>query len=414
VLTPSTLFPGTRYVNGTPSAIYRLLGGGASAQFSIAAKDADGNVIAGGGAPTFSAVATGGFTASASGNTVTLTAPAVNAKQVGTLSVNAVSPACADPAAKCALSVQIGFEQILAVSDPGGGAGGAVYVWPIGAAAASATITTGINGPIAVAFASDGTLFVANNSNSTVTAYAPPYTGAPVTMSAGINGPTALIVDAQNEIIIANGGSGNAAIYPPPYTTASPTMLSLANGPSALALDATQHLWIVMTGGFLARFAPPFAQNTLDRLIHTTALNNAHGVALDSTGRVYVANTGSNGVLRFDPPYNNQAPDATIASTAGQPMTQPVTVIAGLGDVLLAGSQDGLDTYTSAGAPIALIAGPLYKPHGLTIDQDGMVWAATGSGDGAYGVPPPYDGSVTVPITSPPSFVDPNAIAVYP
>jgi sugar lactone lactonase YvrE len=413
VVTPTSLYVGSKIVSGQAVTVYRLLGAGSAGQFTITAKDADGNVIVGGGAPTFSANATGGFTASTSGNTVTVFAPATNTKQSGTLTFNAVSSACTDPTAKCTTSVQVAFDQILAVVDPGAGA---VYVWPIGATTPVATITTGINAPTSVAFASDGTLFVGNNGNSTVTAYAPPYTGAPQTISTGVTNPYALAVDAQNDLIVLNAGTGQTTIYPPPYTTAAPVTLSTAVGTGALALDANQNLWILSSANFLFRFPKPYASFTLDRTIKGgtgAPLNGAQGLAIDSTGRLYVANTSSNTVLRYDPPYNNQLPDATIPTTAGQAMTQPASVFVGVGDTVLAGSQDGLDTYTSTGAPIALIAGPLYKPHGMAMDQDGTVWAATTSGNGVYGVPPPYDGSNKLPL-APPYFINPSAIAVYP
>jgi sugar lactone lactonase YvrE len=411
VLTPATLFVGTKVVNGLPTAVYRLLGGGASGQVSVTAKDADGNLLVGAGAPAFTAAATGGFTASVNGSTVTLTAPAVNAKQSGALTINAVSSACGDPAATCSLGVPVAFDQILAVVDPGAGS---VSIWPIGATAPIATITTGINAPSAVAFAPNGTLFVANQGNSTVTAYAPPYTNAPVTISTGVKHPVSLAVDAQNEVVVANSAGANVTIYPPPYTTAAPVTLGAGAGPSAVLVSAvSQRLWVLSTSGVLYRYPPPYTAGGFDRNIGTTAtFNGPHGLAIDSTFRLYVANSGDNDVLRFDSPYN-QTPSATIASTAGAPMTLPVAVIVGAGDALLAGSQDGLDTYTSAGAPIALIAGPLYKPTGMTIDQDGMVWAATGSGNGVYGVPPPYDGSNTLALKTN-FFINPNAVAVYP
>ncbi|MDB5026382.1 MAG: hypothetical protein JWO66_71, partial [Candidatus Eremiobacteraeota bacterium] len=398
--------------NGNQTTIYRLIGGGATAQFSVTPKDADDNVIAGAGAPSWTAGATGGFAASVSGNIVTLTAPAAFTKQTGTLTVDAISPVCTATMAKCTISVPIGFDQLIAVADT---AAGNVTVWPIGASAPSAVITNGINGPLSVAFASDGTLFVANVNSSTVTGYAPPYTGAPVTISANLASPVAIAIDANDDVIAANGGGANVTIYPPPYTTASPVTLATGPGPAAFAIDATQHLWLVSTSGALYRYASPYATGNFDRAIGTapTGFNHPSGLALDSTGRLYVANTGNNNVLRFDPPYSGQAPSATIASTAAQPMSQPANVIVGLNDVVLAGSQDGLDVFNAAGTGLGLVAGKFYKPRGEAVDQDGTVWVATGSGNGPMGLPPPYDGANALQLSSN-YFLNPSSVAVYP
>ena len=369
-------------------------------------------MIAGAGAPGWNANATGGFTAATNGNVVTLVAPAAFSKTIGALTVHATSSACADPSAVCTLSVPIGFDQSIAVADTGGGD---VTVWAIGASAPTATITTGISGPFAVAFASDGTLWVANNNNSTVTGYAPPYTGAPITISTGVKNPGALAIDANNDVIVANAGGGNVTIYPPPYTTAAPVTLATGVGPAALTIDATQHLWIVATGGALYRYPAPYAAGGFDVGIGTapTTFNQPQGVAVDSTGRVYVANAGNNDVLRFDPPYASQAPSATILSTVAQPMTQPAHVIVGSGDALVAGSQDGMDAYGSAGAALGLSGGKFFKPRGLAIDQDGTVWDASGSGNGAMGLPPPYDGTNALQLTVG-GFINPSAVAIYP
>jgi hypothetical protein len=411
VTTPSTLFLTTRVQNGAQVPIYRFSAAGASAQITLTAKDAAGLVIAGPGAPTWSANATGtGYTAAVTGNTLTLNNPSTRPAPIGSLSINAVSSACADPAAVCSANVALGLAQTLAIADT---AGGNVQIWPIGAAIYSAYITTGINGPLSVAFASDGTLFVANLNNSTVTYYAPPYTGTPQTISTKIANPVALIIDAQNDVIVANAG-GNVTIYPPPYTTTTPVTLSIGSQPSALALDATQHLWAVSTSGSLYRFPAPYTAGGFDVSIGqaATGFNQPKGLALDSLGRLYVANSGSNNVLRFDPPYSSQSPSATIATNAGQPMTNPANVIVGSGDVMLAGSQDGLDVYSSSGAPLGLQTTKFYKPRGLAIDADGIVWVATGSGNGATGIPPPYDGTNLVSVGLG-SLLSPSSVAVY-
>jgi hypothetical protein len=215
-------------------------------------------------------------------------------------------------------------------------------------------------------------------------------------------------------VIVANAGASNVTIYPPPYTTATPVSLNTGIGPAALTLDATQHLWIVTTGGAMYRYPTPYVTGGFDKGIGTapTTFNQPQGLALDSTGRLYVANTGNNNVLRFDPPYN-QAPDATIPSTVAQPMTLPKTVIVGVGDALIAGSQNGMDAFSSAGAALGLTAGKFYMPRGFAIDQDGVVWDASGSGNGAMGLPPPYDGTNPLQLSTN-GFINPSSVAIYP
>jgi hypothetical protein len=412
VTTPSTLFLTTRVQNGVQSPIYRFNAASATGQITLTAKDADGAVIVGPGAPTWTANATGtGYSAAVNGNTLTLTAPASRPAGIGSIAINAVSSACADPLAVCSSSTPLGVTQLVAVSDPGDGA---VAVWPIGAAQPSAYVTTGISAPTSVAFASDGTLFVSNLVSSTVTIYAPPYTGVPQTVSTKISSPSAIAIDAANDLIVANGNGSNVTIYPPPYTTANPVTLATGALPSALAIDATQHLWIVTSSGALYRYPSPYVAGAFDVSIGqaATGFNQPDGLALDSLGRLYVANYGHNNVLRFDPPFGSQTPSATIATSAGQPMSNPAAVIVANGDVMMAGGQEGLDVYSSAGAPLGLLTTKMYKPHGFAIDADGVVWVATTSGNGAVGVPPPYDGSNLFQL-SPAYFINPNAVAVY-
>ena len=103
VLTPATLVVGSRVVQGQQFSTYRMIGNGSTAQFSVTATDPDGYAIVGGGAPAYTASASGGFGASATGNTITLHAPAAYTKQPGALSVDAVSGASPIPR-RCAPS----------------------------------------------------------------------------------------------------------------------------------------------------------------------------------------------------------------------------------------------------------------------------------------------------------------------
>jgi hypothetical protein len=417
ILTPSKVIARSRVVNGVTTTAYRVIGANASAQLTLAAKDADGSTIVGPGSPTWSASANpAGFTTAVNGNTLTLTSGATPTRQDATLTINAVSPACSDPTAKCTLSGFVGFAQTMAIADHGLHK---VELATIGGGAANA-VTQGLSFPCpAVAFASDGTLFVANVGNNTVTAYAPPYTGAPTVISAAVNTPVALAVDASNDLIVANNSAANATVYPPPYTTAAPMVLQAANQPVGLAIDAGKHLWITAASGSLMRYSAPYTPN-FDIALGpgTSHLGIPSAIAVDTGGRAYVANvTNGNSVLRFDPPIANMTPALTIdSSTSSQPVLTPSAVaVAPDGTIFVANAQTvGLGLYSATGAPLGSAVGFYNSPRPsnvFAIDADGTMWL--GGFLDPVGFPTPY--SVTNFTSLPNSgAITPDAIAIYP
>lgn len=408
ILNPNALVIDTLHP-GLP--VYRLNGSGATAQFTIVAKDADGNIIAGAGAPTWTATASGaGFGASISGNTVTLTAPAIASRQTGTLTVNAVSSGCSDATAHCALGVQVGFAELIAVVDHGFPQ---VTVRPIGATAPQAAISVPA-GPSAVAFAPNGTLFIANQIANTVTAYAPPYTGSPLTISAAVSDPISLAVDAAGTLAVANG-TGNVTLYPPPYTTASPVAL-LATSPVAVLTDAANHLFVLVGGGNAPggfyRYTAPYTPGGFDFGYTIAGSNGVLGMALDAQGRLYVADSGKNDILRLDPPFASGTPALTIPSTAGQPLTSPQSVAIGADGTIFAAGGHMVDVYSGAGAPLgsSQLFGGFAPTNAFAVDVDGTAWVASAP---VVGFTQPYDVN-TFQYLSQTGFLTPNALAIWP
>ena len=417
--TPSVMYLTTRSLNSQPVPIYRILAPSGVGVIALAAKDADGNVIAGPGAPTWTvSVNNAGFTsytAAVSGNSLSITAPATRGLGDATVTIDAVSPGCADPSASCVASTEVGMPQLLAVADS---AAGHVQVWPIGAAAPIATITAGVNGPNYVAFSPDGTLFVSNIGSGVVTVYAPPYTtNSPTILNGNVNGPGAIVVDPSGDLFIANS-TPTVTIYAKPYTGA-PIVVPTTGSPTALALDLSSNLWIATTSNVLNRLPPPYT-GAFDQTIGggATSLNGPDGLAVDAFGNVLVANGGANDALRFDPPYSpTNPPTITMPSTAQYPIGFPAAVGIGTGSAIFIGSSNGVGTRTSNGIPIAQIGNGDYSAAGFIIDIDGVVWvAAHGTGAQPVGIPPPYDGTNVQNLEaagSPYTFIGTRAVAIY-
>jgi hypothetical protein len=393
--------------------VYRLNGAGATAQLSIVAKDVDGAVIAGPGAPAFTVASSGGFGSALSGNTVTLTAPATLSRTNGSVTISSTSPGCSEPIAVCSLALNLGFVELAAIADFQH-----VTLWPIGGTAPLVTLTTGISTPSAVAFGTDGTVFVGNKGNDTVTVYAPPYTAPPTVISAQIHQPVALALDVVNNLIVANA-TGSTTLYPPPYKTASPLVFLDAGTPADVRVDSTDHLWTVNQLGYLRRFSPNYNPSAPDFIIHGAFFSKPVALAIDSSGRPYVADGGFYQVMRFNLPLSSAStPALTLSSTATEPISSPSSLaVAPDGTIFLSnvGNSGLVDIYSSTGLELGSQGGlPSVSSPGLfAIDSANTVWFAT-AGGAPLGFGVPYNVSPPFKSLNPSGFLAPNAIAVYP
>jgi hypothetical protein len=410
VLTPATLIVD----KFAATQVYRLNGGGAIAQLSIVAKDVDGAIIAGPGAPVFTVSSSFVFSGVLSGNTVTLTSPPKASRQNGSVTISSTSPGCSEPIAVCSLTLNLGFVELAAIADFQH-----VNVWPIGGTAPVVTLTTGISTPSAVAFASNGTLFVGNTGNDTVTVYAPPYTAPPTVISIGIHKPVALVLGAADNLIVANA-LGSTTLYPPPYTTATPLVFLDGGTPADVRVDAIGRLWTLNQLGFLRRFTPPYTPSAPDFVISGAFFNKPVALALDSSnGRAYVADAGKYQVMRFDLPFSSAStPGLTISSTATEPINQPNSLaVAPDGTIFVSnvGNAGVVDIYSSTGAELGGQGGlPAVAAPGLfAIDSGNTVWFST-AGGAPIAFAAPYNVSPPLHTLNPTGFLAPNAIAIYP
>ena len=194
-----------------------------------------------------------------------------------------------------------------------------------GGTASAATVTA----PAAVALDSANDLYLAGGDNkvrmisgatgkiSTIAGTgAATYTGdGSAATAATFNNPSGLAVDSANNVYIADAGnnvireiSGQTGIV-----STVPFTLGVLSSPRGVAVDASGNLYIADTGNDVIREIIPFtaATSTLagisgtsgysgNNVLATTAtLNSPAGVALDSAGNIYIADTGNNVIRKI-------------------------------------------------------------------------------------------------------------------
>ncbi|MCE9616382.1 MAG: NHL repeat-containing protein [Lentisphaerae bacterium] len=170
--------------------------------------------------------------------------------------------------------------------------------------------------PVGVAVGPDGTVYVADQSNSRVLAFHDPFT-----------------FDTTADRVF--GKSSFSQVQPQfPYGTAQSLM-----GPEGVCLDLSGNLWVADTlNNRVVRFPNPGSQPTTGAAadlcigqagfvsssasppyapgLSATRLNNPHGVHVGPSGRLYVADTLNNRVLAYAPPFYSGMPAFAVFGQA--------------------------------------------------------------------------------------------------
>jgi hypothetical protein len=417
-LTPQTanIYKGGTIVGNSLVPALRILGANAVGKVLITAYDADGNAIAGTGAPTgFNLLGSGGFTTSVAGNVATITAPAALTKTTYGLTATAGGPGCAEPDAQCSTSIPFGFEQLLAIADRGVG-NGVVYLIPADSTtpAPVATITSGIIGVASVAFAPDGRLFVATSGAGTVNVYAPPYTGAPTLVTSGIVGPGLMAFAPNGTLLVSDTSAPHVTVLPPPYTTSTSLPVTDAGG---FAFDAagTAYISEYINNAIVSAPPPYTALNGNPLSGAATKLNGPEGLAFNANGELWVANYSGNTLGRFKQLSGNAAPSATIGVGGGvSALTQPlaVAVVKG-GTTLVAVGQGFVASFDEATQAVLVDNSTAAGYSKITLDLAGTAWYAS-LGQRYYGLAYPYTASQALYSVSGAPLSSTVDVAVYP
>jgi len=241
-----------------------------------------------------------------------------------------------------------------------------------GGAASAATVTA----PAAVALDSANDLYLAGSDNkvrlvsaatgkiSTIAGTgAAAYTGdGSAATAATFNNPSDVAVDSADNVYIADAGNGviRKINGQTGIITTVPFTFGVLSSPRGVAVDASGNLYIADTGNDVIREIMPLtaATSTLagisgtpgdtgnNGLATAATLNSPAGLALDSSGNIYIADTGNNVVRKI-----------TVS-------TGIITIVAGNG------------TAGSTGDGAAATNAELNKPTRVAVDAAGDLFIA--------------------------------------
>jgi len=200
------------------------------------------------------------------------------------------------------------------------------------------TISSGIARPLGIAVDSSGMVYVANNSQNSISIFQPASGGGfsqvgSALMSDGVPNaflaPGALFFDARDDVLIVGLGPGSGPnevlTYTPPLTSSSRPLFVLSNsncstgpsGPTGFAYyplgqaqvlisnyynSSVQVYGIVdLIGRGSGGACPPPEFSSLNGVSPLSQIAQPEGVAVDGFGNVFVANSSSNTVTAYTP-----------------------------------------------------------------------------------------------------------------
>ncbi|MBV8149817.1 MAG: hypothetical protein JO092_12045 [Candidatus Eremiobacteraeota bacterium] len=318
----STLDPGSG-IDVAGQGVHRLF---------AQALDADGNVIVGAGAPTFSVTNTGSYTGytlgqpdSKSGNAFTVTPPTKFTFLTASVKVQAAyapseTNGCAQLGAVCSATVTVYMRDLLAApytySYPSNDIG--LFYAGANVPVAQIQLNPTSDEPSWATFVNGADVAVHDGTSGGIFIFTPPYDKPPI---ATINFVPSLpgLGGKNGALIVADGPAIEA--YPPPYTSHS--VLGFAADVQLMTLDPSGNLFVVLASGFIAEVPPPYtAVGTGVTSVGSGQTISA--MAVDANENVYFYDSTSGDLEEEAAPYGASPSSVSTGSDAvGSLATDP-------------------------------------------------------------------------------------------
>lgn len=202
---------------------------------------------------------------------------------------------------------------------------------PSGCQLSETPTATGMDTPVAVTFDENGDLWVADWDADRVTEYKPPLT----------NGMAAALAIGQPDL--ENSSECNGGPISSPNFTLPPTATTLCY-PAGMAFDSAGDLWIADTdNGRVLEYRPPFSTGMAaslelgvsegsaftsfgcERPVTASSLCEPTDVAFDSSGNLWIADWGDHRVVEFKPPFTTGMDASRVIGEPNLSTTIPET-----------------------------------------------------------------------------------------
>ena len=195
---------------------------------------------------------------------------------------------------------------------------------------------TGLSNPQFVAFDASGNMYVTNSCTTSVTIYAKGSNGnaAPTAVIGGIKTglmmPGGIALDSSGRIYVADYVASKVFVYPAlgsstgqlnevPTATIGGSKTRLTN-PNGIALDSSGKIYVADNAGMVIVFPTLSTTGNINETPAATitgantGLITPYGIALDSSGKIYVADDGATSVFIYSAgSTGNAIPIATIS-----------------------------------------------------------------------------------------------------
>jgi hypothetical protein len=312
-------------ISVTPTSSSTITGtqaGGFSVKYGpqplqVVARDSDGNIILGPGAPTFTVAATASkYTVTqpqtSTPNVVTLAAVGAGS---GTLTVSAAPPnggfSCSSSGVVCTATVAISTVHQLFVA---GYSGLSVYTSSDDTTWTLTSVDAGGYGAnaTAMAVAANGTAFIAvppsGFGSTSIYAYSPPYTAPPAVITGGLNSPVGMAVTSTQRLLVADGSTLH--VYASPWTGSS-TNASFGFNSNSLALDPADNAIVGSSTAARSFPAPGYATST------SIGTADVYTLATNPAGTLVIGPTLATYVNAYTPPYTAAPVTLTLPNLGG-------------------------------------------------------------------------------------------------